>query len=255
MQKSLPKPTLFGYGLTTKAIAHSLGDGCKFYDDRCQEAYEDEFGNTILPSKLFDPDESELEVTTPSLPPSHSLILKARNLKSEYDYILGAMKDAPFNIWVSGTNGKTTTTQMLTHLLESRGGVYGGNIGVPLAKMDKSANIWVLESSSYTLHHTKSVSPDIYLLLPITPDHLDWHGDAKNYEADKLRPLLNMKEGQLALVPAGLNLPKSDAWIVEYDSDEFLEEFFDLDSSKLRYKAAFLQDALLSLAITRVLFD
>jgi len=124
-----------------------------------------------------------------------------------------------------------------------------------LAEMDASANIWVLESSSYALHHTRVVSPDIYLLLPITPDHLDWHGDAKNYEADKLRPLLNMEEGQLALVPAGLNLPKSDAWIVEYDNDEFLEDFFELDSSKLRYKAAFLQDALLSLAISRTLFD
>ncbi len=255
MKKTPQKPTLFGYGLTTKAIAHSLGGDCIFYDDKCQESYEDEHGNTIYPSDLFDANASILEVTTPSLPPDHPLIQKANNLKSEYDYILGALNNAPLNIWISGTNGKTTTTQMLTHLLESRGAVYGGNIGIPLAQMDKDANIWVLESSSYTLHHTNIVSPDIYLLLPITPDHLDWHGDAKKYEADKLKPLRNMQEGQLALVPSGLNLPKSDAWVVEYDGNEFLEDFFNLDGSRLRYKSAFLQDALLALAISRTLFD
>lgn len=249
------KPVLFGYGLTTKAIASSLGGGCVFYDDNCVNEYVDKNNNTILPSSQFDPELSTLEVTTPSLPPHHPLIKKANNLKSEYDFVLGNIKEKPLNIWISGTNGKTTTTQMLTHLLDSKGAVSGGNIGVPLANLDPDVPIWVLESSSYTLHHTKLASPDIYLLLPITPDHLDWHGDANSYEADKLRPLLVMKEGELALVPSGLNLPETNAWVVEYDSDNFLEEFFDLDSSKLDYKAAFLQDALLSLAITRVLFD
>ena len=246
------KPTLFGYGLTTKAIAKKLGGGCTFFDDNVKEAYTDEAGNQILPSSLFDPDKSELEVTTPSLKPDHPLIKSAQNLLSEYDYF---EKEMPFSIWISGTNGKTTTTQMLTHLLAKRGAISGGNIGTPLAELDTNAPIWVLESSSFALHHTKTASPNIYLLLPITPDHLDWHETYEQYEADKLRPLLTMKEGELALVPKGLNLPKTDAYVVEYDSDAFVEEYFKLDSSKLRFKAAFLQDALLALAITRVLFD
>lgn len=261
------KPTLFGYGLTTKAIAKKLGGGCTFFDDKCTEVYTDENNNTIKPSHLFNPDESSLEVTTPSLPPKHPLIQKAKHLLSEYDYFLGSReqgvgsitsslaKQPPFTIWISGTNGKTTTTQMLTHLLEKRGAVAGGNIGTPLADLDEEAPIWVLESSSFTLHHTHIASPNVYLLLPITPDHLDWHGTPEVYEADKLRPLLTMKEGELALVPKGLNLPKTDAYVVEYDSDAFLCAYFDLDASKLRYKGAFLQDALLSLAITKVLFD
>ena len=246
------KPTLFGYGLTTKAIAKKLGGGCTFFDDRTEEAYTDEEGNHILPSALFDPDKSNMEVTTPSLKPSHPLIQKAKHLLSEYDYFDEAM---PFSIWISGTNGKTTTTQMLTHLLEKKGAVSGGNIGTPLAELDTEAPIWVLESSSFTLHHTNIASPDIYLLLPITPDHLDWHVTPEQYEADKLKPLLTMKEGELALLPKGLNLPKTDAYVVEYDSKEFLCEFFGLDASKLNYKGAFLEDALLSLAITKVLFD
>jgi UDP-N-acetylmuramoylalanine--D-glutamate ligase len=246
------KPTLFGYGLTTKAIAKKLGGACTFFDDKCKETYTDEDDNVIKPSKLFDPKKSKLEVTTPSLPPKHPLIQSAQNLLSEYDYFDNVM---PFSIWISGTNGKTTTTQMLTHLLEKKGALSGGNIGTPLAQLCQDAAIWVLESSSFTLHHTHLASPDIYLLLPITPDHLDWHETPQQYEIDKLQPLLTMKEGELALVPKGLNLPKTDAYVVEYDSDDFLCEYFDLDSSKLQYTGAFLQDALLSLAITKVLFD
>lgn len=246
------KPTLFGYGLTTKAIAKKLGGGCTFFDDNVKEAYTDEENNRILPSHLFDPEASELEVTTPSLNPNHPLIKSAKHLLSEYDYFA---KEMPFSIWISGTNGKTTTTQMLTHLLAKRGAISGGNIGTPLAELDTHAPIWVLESSSFALHHTHTASPDIYLLLPITPDHLDWHETPRQYEADKLRPLLTMKEGELALVPKGLNLPKTHAYVVEYDSNEFIEAYFALDSTQLRFKAAFLQDALLALAVTKVLFD
>ena len=246
------KPTLFGYGLTTKAIAKKLGGGCTFFDDNCKKTYTDENNNTINPSHLFNPDKSSLEVTTPSLPPRHPLIQSAKNLLSEYDYFDNEM---PFSIWISGTNGKTTTTQMLTQLLKKRGAINGGNIGTPLADLSTDAPIWVLESSSFTLHHTHTASPDIYLLLPITPDHLDWHVTPEQYEADKLKPLLTMKEGELALVPKGLNLPKTNAYVVEYDSNAFLAEYFKLESSMLRFKAAFLQDALLALAVTKVLFD
>ena len=246
------KPTLFGYGLTTKAIAKKLGGGCTFYDDKAKEPYIDENLNQIFPSHLFDPQSSNLEVTTPSVPPHHPLIKSAKNLLSEYDYFA---KDMPFSIWISGTNGKTTTTQMLQHLLEKRGSVAGGNIGTPLAELNPKAPIWILESSSFTLHHTNVASPNIYILLPITPDHIDWHGTAEQYEADKLKPLLTMKEGEMALVPKGLNLPQTSAYVVEYDSTEFLEEYFSIDSSKIHFKSAFLEDALLALSVTKVLFD
>ena len=268
------KPTLFGYGLTTKAIAKKLGGGCTFFDDKCTTTYTDEEGNTIHPSSDFNPQNSTLEVTTPSLPPQHPLIQSAKHLQSEYDYILSSgwghpdlplchanvgrgipTPTKPFTIWISGTNGKTTTTQMLTHILEQKGAVNGGNIGTPLAELDKNAPIWILETSSFTLHHTHIASPNIYLLLPITPDHLDWHKTPQAYAQDKLKPLLTMKEGELALVPKGLNLPQTSAYVVEYDSPQFLCEYFSLDASKLQYKGAFLEDALLSLALSKVLFD
>ena len=144
---------------------------------------------------------------------------------------------------------------MLTHLLKDKGAISGGNIGTPLAQMDTKSPIWILETSSYTLHHTKIASPNIYILLPITPDHLSWHGSKEAYIEDKLSPIRRMREGELALIPKGLRLPKSSAWIVEYENSEELAEFFGIDISKIRFKEAFLQDALLALAVEKALFD
>ncbi len=248
------KPTLFGYGITTKAIANSFGGGCTFFDDNVKEPFIDTQGNQIFPSHLFDPDSSPLEVTTPSLKPNHPLILTAKNLHSEYDYIL-SNHSSQFTVWISGTNGKTTTTQMLTSLLEKRGAVSGGNIGTPLAALDFNAPIWVLETSSFTLYHTHSATPNVYLLLPITPDHLDWHGTFEQYVADKLSVLTRMREGELAVIPKGLEIPATDAFVVEYDSNLFLANYFGIDTQKIRFKGAFLQDALLALAVTKTLFD
>ncbi|WP_457605879.1 UDP-N-acetylmuramoyl-L-alanine--D-glutamate ligase [Nitratifractor sp.] len=264
----------FGYGKTTRSIAKLFGDGFDFYDDRCEKSWEDEAGNRIHPSDDFDPDTSSLEILTPSIRPDSPLLARARNPVSEYDLFLAPEKiealdlsglsalgsrllgrKRPRTVWVSGTNGKTTTTQMIAHLLSSHGAVAGGNIGTPLAELDPDAPLWILETSSYTLHHTRYAAPDLYLLLPLSPDHIDWHGGSKAYYDDKLSVITRMREGELVLLPADLPVPESPAWTVQYPDDRFLETFFDLDASKLRYRAAFLQDALLALAVSRTLFD
>ncbi len=260
----------FGYGKTTRAIASRFGGGFDFYDDRCEKAWQDETGNRIFPSAEYSPKEYGLEILTPSIRPDSPLLRQAAHPVSEYDLFLApemisGLETTPFSellhtpkprsVWISGTNGKTTTTQMLTWLLKDRGALSGGNIGTPLAELDPHAPLWILETSSYTLYHTRHAAPDLYLLLPVTPDHIDWHGSPERYQADKLSPLRRMREGELALIPAGMTPPTSPAWIVEYDSDLFLERFFDLEASRLRYRAGFLQDALLALSVTRTLYD
>lgn len=93
-------------------------------------------------------------------------------------------------IAITGTNGKSTTTALIGHLL-NEGGVtacVGGNIGTPLLDLlpqAKSAKVIVLEVSSYQLETAPGFHPHVAILLNITPDHLDRYGDMSHYVAAK----------------------------------------------------------------------
>jgi len=258
--------TLFGYAKTTKAIAKRFGPAT-FFDDKVTVPHKDDEGNNLLPPSLFDPQKSKIEIPSPGFPPDHPLVQKSKNLISEYDLFLSditkrAIQDStfkiqhsPFTIWISGTNGKTTTTQMVTHLLKDRGAVSGGNIGVPLAELDANSPIWVLETSSFTLHYTKFAKPDIYLLLPITPDHLSWHGGKENYIADKLSPLKNMREGEAVILPKEFANNHTNGFKIPYTAYTDLADYFGIDENKLNFEGAFLLDAILALSVSKILFD
>ena len=250
--------TFFGYAKTTKAIAKRFGTAT-FFDDKIVVPHKDDEGNLLLPPSLFDPQKSKLEIPSPGFPPNHPLIKQSKNLISEYDLFLSShfqrLTNVPFSIWISGTNGKTTTTKMVTHLLKERGAISGGNIGVPLAQMDEMSPIWVLETSSFTLHYTKYAKPDIYLLLPITPDHLKWHGGLKEYIKDKLSPLKKMREGEAVILPNEFSNEKTDGFKITYKSYIDLAKYFGIDIKKLNFKGVFLLNATLALAITKTLFD
>ncbi len=243
--------TLFGYGITTKAIAQKFGN-CKIYDDKFSALTTDKLGNEFHPSENFDPEVMDLEVTSPGIPPSHPLIQKAKHLVSEYDLFA---PDMPFSIWISGTNGKTTTTAMTQALLEKRGSIAGGNIGTPLANLDQEAPIWILETSSFTLHYTNIASPNLYILLPITPDHVSWHGEFEDYEKAKLKPLDTMREGEVAIIPKKYAHYPTLAMKVTYESAKDLADYFDIDIEKVDFKEPFLTDALLAIAADKILFD
>jgi len=243
--------TIFGYGKTTKAIVEKFGN-CKVYDDKFSAVTFDKKGNEFLPPEMFDPDKSELEVTSPGIPPNNHLIKKAKNLISEYDLFADTM---PYSIWITGTNGKTTTTNMLQHLLEKRGSVKGGNVGNPLAKLDEKKPIWILETSSFTLHYTNKASPNIYIILPISPDHISWHGSFEEYEKAKLKPLDTMLEGEAVILPKKYENYPTDAFKIIYEDAKDLAEYFEIDIEKLKFKEPFLTDALLALGVTKILFD
>ena len=103
---------------------------------------------------------------------------------------------APF-VAVTGTNGKSTTTALIAHVLKEAGRdvARGGNIGVPALELPPPApdRVHVLECSSYQIDLAPSLAPGVGLLLNITPDHLDRHGDFKNYSAIKERLVANAK--------------------------------------------------------------
>ncbi|HEB9320007.1 TPA: UDP-N-acetylmuramoyl-L-alanine--D-glutamate ligase [Campylobacter coli] len=249
------KISLFGYGKTTQAIAKNLVD--KFgpfdiYDDHFQEESEDEWGNRLLNPKKFDEKLSELEIPSPGFPPNHTLIKKVKNLQSEYDFFYDAM---PKSIWISGTNGKTTTTQMATHLLSRVGAVMGANVGFPLAELDLNAKIWILETSSFTLHYTHTAKPEIYALLPISADHLSWHGNFENYAKDKLSVLERMNECDIAILPEIYAKTPTKAYIISYKDEFDLAQKMDIDIKKISFKSPFLLDAVMALSIEKILLD
>lgn len=244
--------SLFGYAKTTESIAKS--GGWNIYDDKFKVASSDEYGNALLPVDKFDPNISQLEIPSPGFPPSHKLIKSAKNLISEYDYFIN---HTPKSIWISGTNGKTTTTKMTQHLLENRGAIMGGNVGIPLGELvGKGAKIWILETSSFTMHYTKFATPDIYALLPISDDHISWHGSAKEYINAKLKPLLMMKEGSVAIIPKEYEKSiKSHAKIIFYNDEIDLANKFNIDIGRIDFRVPFLMDAIMALCIENIIFS
>ena len=94
------------------------------------------------------------------------------------------------SIVVTGTNGKSTTCKLLSHLLKKNKFqcMLGGNIGIPILNLKKIKNNFVIiEASSFQLSHSKFIQPDYAFFLNLTNDHLDWHGTMKNYLDSKLK--------------------------------------------------------------------
>jgi UDP-N-acetylmuramoylalanine--D-glutamate ligase len=92
---------------------------------------------------------------------------------------------------ITGTNGKSTTTALIAHLIKSAGGdaQMGGNIGVAVLALAPFASdrVYVLEVSSYQIDLAPSLKPSVGILLNVTEDHLDRHGTLENYAAIKER--------------------------------------------------------------------
>lgn len=243
--------SLFGYGKTNQALAAKLAP-CDIYDDKFTESKVDSYGNRLLPSGDFKPETSDLEIITPGLPPSHPLARQARNLTSEYDYFASVM---PYSLWVSGTNGKTTTTEMLHHLFAPHGAQCGGNIGTPLADLSPEAKLWILETSSFTLHYTQRATPNLYLLLPLSEDHISWHGSYEAYVSAKLSPLARLRDKEVAIVPRRFASTPTRGEIIAYEDSEELARRFGIELEKIAFSEPFLLDAVMALAAYKILFD
>lgn len=110
-------------------------------------------------------------------------------------------------VGITGTNGKSTTTSLVTHLLRSAAVpvMMGGNIGVPILaqKPLPAGGVYVLELSSYQIDLTASLDCDVAALLNITPDHLDRYDGFAGYVAAKARLFDMLGAGHVAVFGAG----------------------------------------------------
>jgi UDP-N-acetylmuramoylalanine--D-glutamate ligase len=140
-----------------------------------------------------------LVVTSPGVPPSARPLAFARDhgiqVVSEVEIALNFLA-GPRLIAITGTNGKTTTTALVAHLLRGIDleAVEAGNIGTPLSEIAARERqpTWIsLEMSSFQLHDTPSLKPDVGVLTNLSPDHLDRYATVDAYFEDKARLFAN----------------------------------------------------------------
>ena len=142
-----------------------------------------------------------------SFPEPHPAVVRARDADAEIIgdiELLGRAQPEARYIGITGTNGKSTTTALIAHILEAAGRrvAVGGNLGTPalsLAPLGRDGS-YVLEASSFQLELITTLAFDIALLLNITPDHLDRHGDMEGYVAAKRRIFARQDKAATAII-------------------------------------------------------
>ena len=161
--------------------------------------------------KLADPLELDLTqfdsiVVTPGLPLNrHPIARRAAEagveIIGDIELFARARPELPPHkvVGITGTNGKSTTTALVHHILKTAGvpATMGGNIGLPILAQDPlpEGGVYVLELSSYQIDLTKSLDCDVAVLLNITPDHLDRYASFEAYADSKAR-LFDMSSGK-----------------------------------------------------------
>lgn len=155
------------------------------------------------------PGGAELVVKSPGVPRQSRLVeaavARGVPLWSEVEFAARFLPNRL--IGITGTNGKTTTTALTGRILEEAGipVAIGGNIGLALAQLALAADpaaVVVAELSSFQLEDIDRFRPHVAVLLNLTEDHLDRHGDYAGYAAAKLRVFENQGPGDLALLNA-----------------------------------------------------
>lgn len=174
----------------------------------------------------------DLVVKSPGVPGSTSLVAGARmrGIPVWGEIELGVRLLSNPILGVTGTNGKTTTSELLGEVFRAadRPVEVAGNVGRPLSSLvgSVSPDAWIVcELSSFQLEDVETLRPKIGVLLNLEPDHLDRHGSFDSYEAAKLRIFERQSSEDTAVVPRGFMPVPGMGRRVEFDpSDELPAE-------------------------------
>ena len=175
-------------GQAAAALALSLGANVSVFEDGPNpppSKYDHIKDHNELPACL---DSVDLVVVSPGIAPSHLVFSQSEKVISELGFARRYVT-VPI-VAITGTNGKTTVTTLVSDMLERTGieNVAVGNIGIPMSAhvIDPPA-LFVLEASSFQLAFTESLAPSQAAFMNFSPDHLDWHGNLESYLAAKVR--------------------------------------------------------------------
>ncbi len=148
--------------------------------------------------------ESDFCIVSPSIPPQSEIIqkLQQENIKyfSDLEYLSFLNKEKM--VVITGTNGKTTTTALVSHILSKKyNAPYCGNIGIsPFEYINENPDYYVVEASSFQLFYSDSLKPKIALFTNITPDHILWHKSFEDYFESKAKPFRNLADSDFAIL-------------------------------------------------------
>lgn len=164
----------------------------------------------------------ELLVKSPGVPAEAVLVVEARlrGIPVWSELELGSRVVENPLVAVTGTNGKTTTSELLGAML---GAPVAGNVGVALSELDGAVEpgSWiVVEASSFQLEDIVTFRPRVAVLLNLEPDHLDRHGSLESYAAAKLRIFENQELGDVAVVPRGFRAVPGEARRADFEADD-----------------------------------
>ena len=165
----------------------------------CRDLAEVDFGRVLF--LLMSPG---IPHTHPTPHPAAARAKQAGVLLTSDIELLGRACPDALYVGITGTNGKSTTTTLVGHMLSVAGRQVqiGGNLGVPALTLDPlgEGGIYVLEMSSYQLELVPTLVFDVAVLLNITPDHLDRHGGMEGYVAAKRRIFQGQDSDDTAVV-------------------------------------------------------
>jgi UDP-N-acetylmuramoylalanine--D-glutamate ligase len=213
---------VFGLGRSGLATAHALAAGgakVLAWDDNAERREDAAKAGVPLgnPYKVDWTDVAAL-ILSPGVPLTHpephDVVKLAHSARCEVigDVELFARQALPNKVAaITGTNGKSTTTSLTGFLLEACGRdvAIGGNLGTPVLDLPTldDDGIYVIEMSSYQIDLAPSLKPDVGVLLNLSPDHIDRHGDMAGYIAVKRGMLENQSADQISVV--GIDDPDS----------------------------------------------
>jgi UDP-N-acetylmuramoylalanine--D-glutamate ligase len=177
-------------------------------------------GTDRLPDTRFDH-----AILSPGIDPKRPVVVQLRTAKVPMfgELELGARACLCPIVAITGTNGKSTTTELVTAAFQAAGkkAVACGNLGQPLceaAPLSGGLDYAVAEVSSFQLETIETFHPRIAVYLNLTPDHLDRYADMREYGAAKNRMFENQTSGDVAVVQKGLALPKLMARTVTFSA-------------------------------------
>ncbi|MGH6659608.1 MAG: Mur ligase family protein, partial [Sphingomicrobium sp.] len=203
------------YGLARSGLATVealLASGAKVaaWDAKEEARTELPAGATIADLDAANLSQFDSLVVTPGLPLNrHPIAQRAREagveIIGDIELFARARPELPPHkvVGITGTNGKSTTTALVHHILQTAGvpSLMGGNIGLPILAQEPlpEGGVYVLELSSYQLDLTQSLDCDVAVLLDVTPDHLDRYESFEAYKASKMRlfEMQDQSKGQL----------------------------------------------------------